>query len=76
MADQIVRPVCGLCGKIWNPQLDDDDEWYTGVFDDEDRDRYYNHLCPECYGVVVEGNEETREWIQRIGPATEPPSAR
>jgi hypothetical protein len=70
MEDQIVRPVCGLCGKIWNAQLDDDYEWYVGWFEDEERDRHYDTLCPECYGVVVEVKEETREWITRQGPAT------
>lgn len=63
MTDQILRPVCGLCRKIWNKQLDEDDEWYTGVFEDDERDCYYNHLCPECYGVVVEREPETREWL-------------
>lgn len=76
MTDQVLRPVCGLCGKYWNTQLDDDDEWYAGVFMVDERDRYYNHLCPECYGVVVEGDEETREWLEEMGPTTKPPNGR
>lgn len=66
MADQIVRPVCGLCGKVFNEYLDDDDERYVGWFEDEERNEHYKQLCPECYGVVVEGEPEEREWLEQL----------
>lgn len=62
MATTTERPVCGLCRKVYNENLDGD-SWHEGPFDDPGRDREYDHLCPECYAVVVEGEPEERDWI-------------
>lgn len=63
MSQDFDRPVCGLCRKIFNDQLDDEDEWREGSFEDPEREREYDHLCPGCYAVVVEGAPETRAWL-------------
>lgn len=68
MAEQIVRPVCGLCRLYWHPKRDD--QWHEGPFEDPQRDREYDHLCADCYQVVVEGEPETREWIERMAHGT------
>lgn len=69
MATETERPVCGLCRKIYNEQLDGD-SWHEGPFEDPNRDREYDWLCPECYDVVVEGEPETRDWIFREYPVS------
>lgn len=68
MATHNQRPICGLCRLIHHARLDDD--WPEGPFEDPNRDREYEYLCPECYDVVVEGEPETRDWILERYPVT------
>lgn len=46
---------------VFNEQLDDGDAWIEGPFEDEVRGREYDHLCPECYEVIVDEAPQTRE---------------
>lgn len=69
MSQDFVRPVCASCAKVFNEHLDDLDEWHGGTFDVPNRhgaetEGETDHLCPECYPVVVEGEPETREWLK------------
>lgn len=63
MTTKFGRPVCGSCRKLFNGQLDDEEEWHEGAFEDDRFDLEYEFLCPECHAVVVEGASEERDWL-------------
>lgn len=69
MVDQPQRPVCGLCRLIYD-ERQDGDTWHEGPFEDEQREREYDHLCPDCYDVVVQDEPENRDWILERYPVT------
>lgn len=71
MSHQFDRPVCAPCGKVFNEQLNDADEWHEGTFDipirhGAESDGEEDHLCPECHAVIVEGEPEIREWLKTL----------
>lgn len=38
---------------------------------DDQRHREYDHLCDNCYPVVVEGQPEERDWILERYPVND-----
>lgn len=69
MTSTTERPVCGLCRLIHHPRLDD--EWHEGPFEDPKRDQRYDYLCGDCYPVVVDGEDEQRNWILEKYPVND-----